>query len=301
MANRLQLRGDTIEGLRKLVLDDHGPDARIVAAEQVTQGGIRGFLAKRYFEVTVEVPDETAVPHALVPSAPSAPSAHSAHIGIAALLADADDAEDLFAVRQSEGRSAGSNEFDRIINELTATLGEETPEATIVDVPPQLLSAPGDLVLVISNSQDALRVAHAMSRHLGAAEVRGGGCIRTRGDDELTDRRTALLARADGVGKGRVIICAFGTEPGVDYRETLIASNPDQVWVVVDASRKPEDTKRFVDGIADIVPVHAVAAVNVAYTASPDTINRLGIPIGWIDLVTVDLCPTVSDTFVCSA
>lgn len=274
MANRLQLRGDTIEGLRKLVLDDHGPDARIVAAEQVTQGGIRGFLAKRYFEVTVEVPDESAAPHALAPSA---------HIGIAALLADADDAEDLFAVRQSEVRSAGSNEFDRIINELTATLGEETPEPTFVDVPPQLLSAPGDLVLVISNSQDALRVAHAMSRHLGAAEVRGGGCIRTRGDDELTDRRTALLARADGVGKGRVIICAFGTEPGVDYRETLIASNPDQVWVVVDASRKPEDTKRFVNGIADIVPVHAVAAVNVAYTASPDTVNRLGIPIGWID------------------
>lgn len=274
MANRLQLRGDTIEELRKLVLDDHGPDARIVAAEQVTQGGIRGFLAKRYFEVTVELPDETATPHNL---------AASAHIGIAALLADADDAEDLFAVKQSEGRSAGSNEFDRIINELTATLGEETPEPTFVDVPPQLLSAPGDLVLVISNSQDALRVAHAMSRHLGAAEVRGGGCIRTRGDDELTDRRTALLARADGVGKGRVIICAFGTEPGVDYRETLIASNPDQVWVVVDASRKPEDTKHFVDGIADIVPVHAVAAVNVAYTASPDSVNRLGIPIGWID------------------
>ena len=47
--------------LRERVRAEHGHDARIVHAEQITVGGIRGYFAKRHVEVTVEVPVEVFV------------------------------------------------------------------------------------------------------------------------------------------------------------------------------------------------------------------------------------------------
>ncbi|HLT66775.1 MAG TPA: hypothetical protein VKZ73_02805, partial [Microbacterium sp.] len=54
---RFRLDGTSLAELRQRVTEEHGPDARIIAAEQITTGGVAGFFASRRFQVTVEVPD----------------------------------------------------------------------------------------------------------------------------------------------------------------------------------------------------------------------------------------------------
>ena len=64
------------------------------------------------------------------------------------------------------------------------------------------------------------------------------------------------------------------------YREAV---QPDQVWVAVDASRKPDDTARWVHAVAARIPVDAVAVEGTEHTATPDTVEELNLPIGWVD------------------
>ncbi|MGN6299511.1 MAG: hypothetical protein ACTHN8_00275 [Angustibacter sp.] len=51
------LEGSDIDELLERVRSEHGPDARIVHAEQKLVGGVGGFFAKRRFEVAVAVDD----------------------------------------------------------------------------------------------------------------------------------------------------------------------------------------------------------------------------------------------------
>ncbi len=53
MPQRLLLEGSDIDELLERVRIEHGPDARIVHAEQKLVGGVGGFFAKRRFEVAV--------------------------------------------------------------------------------------------------------------------------------------------------------------------------------------------------------------------------------------------------------
>ena len=124
-----------------------------------------------------------------------------------------------------------------------------------------------------------------MCKAFAPGDLRTGGTIKPRGRtaSALTDRRAALLARAEGVERGSVVFCAFGVEAGDDPLHTLAAIDPDQVWIVVDAGRKPEDTRRWVDRIARTVDIAAIAVVGAASTSTPHTVNALGLPIGWVD------------------
>lgn len=61
MESRLiKLRGPSLEQLRSQVLAEHGEQARVVGAEEVTVGGVAGFLARRHYEVTVQLPPPPA-------------------------------------------------------------------------------------------------------------------------------------------------------------------------------------------------------------------------------------------------
>ncbi len=279
MPNLLQLSAPTIDDLRQKVRDEHGPLARIVSAEKVIPRGIGRVRKPAYFEAVVELPDEPAVP-------PVVSVDPAARVGIAALLAGADDAEDALGVPGG------------VFDELMVSLGgfgapALAPQATPamlqleaahpplrVPVPPRL---PGDLVVVVSLGHDALPVAQAMCKAFAPGELAAGGSIRARGRAQLTDRRAALLARADGVEHGRVVFCAFGVDPGEDALPQLAAIDPDQVWIVVDAGRKVEDTRRWVQRITSTVDVAAIAVVGAAATSTPETVNTLGIPVGWVD------------------
>ena len=114
----MRLEGATLPELQARVLAEHGDAARIVAAEQVTVGGIRGFFAKRHVEVTVEVPvaELRQVPGERRRAAHRRDEL-STRLGIAALLDEADAAEVLLhgggdAVPGGESRGASSPATD---------------------------------------------------------------------------------------------------------------------------------------------------------------------------------------------
>jgi hypothetical protein len=95
--------------LQAQVAAEHGPDARIIAADKVTVGGIRGFFAREHFEVTVEVRATDAAAR----GTRRGRRAHAqldtqARLGIAALLDDAEAAEARVNGRDARGIGAGA-------------------------------------------------------------------------------------------------------------------------------------------------------------------------------------------------
>ncbi|PFG37437.1 hypothetical protein ATL41_2199 [Flavimobilis soli] len=83
---------------------EHGPTARIVKAERVRSGGIGGFFAREYFEVTVDVPDPSGVDPRTTARVPEVPRPRVR--GIADLLDAADDAERGAVERSATGAQA---------------------------------------------------------------------------------------------------------------------------------------------------------------------------------------------------
>lgn len=283
---RFLLEGPTLRGLQERVIAEHGSSATIIAAERITVGGIRGFFARQHFEVTVEV----------MGPAQRRESAHagldiSARLGIAALLDDADEAESQL---HSPQLSTASDGFARLMDELTFATGrivvpdaQPEPAAALVRPPvPTPLTRPGDLVLIVGLEDDPLTIARLMLRVAGAGELRISGALQDR-MERVDDRRGAVLARARGVEIGHSTFIAYGLEPASDAvarAATLTAIGADQVWVVVDASRKSEDTIRWVNMVVvSIGQVHAVAALGRQFTTSPATVDDLGLPVEWMD------------------
>lgn len=307
MELRTTVRGASVQAIRNELESTYGPGSKILRVEKVTQGGISGFMAKHFFEATVLLPGHPG-------THPDTGMNLGSRLGIAALLAGANDVEDSWSGATSPEFSTGSAGFGALMDELSsrniATIAEPvTGPAPVASEPagpagpaplvpasftarvaiaaptsvPGPLTRPGDLVLLVGLGQDPLAVAQSMSRQLGSVDIRGGGLIKARGVDSLTDRRGALLARASSVGEGTSTICAYGLDLGTDSFDVLEAINADQVWVVVDAARKAEDTSRWVGAIAARLNVAAVAVVNTRFTASPQTVNNLAIPVGWVD------------------
>ncbi|MFD1214377.1 hypothetical protein ACFQ36_20310, partial [Arthrobacter sp. GCM10027362] len=140
---RLQLKGTSLQELRAQVLAEHGTAARIVAAEKVTVGGIRGYLARHHYEVTVEIPDRPGPPDAGTDAARGTGTDTAAEqgwrrahaldaprrAGIAALLAEAEALEAKLHGRPPElDVSTGSGGFARLMDDLTFNTGQ-TPAA----------------------------------------------------------------------------------------------------------------------------------------------------------------------------
>ncbi|MGM0928723.1 MAG: hypothetical protein ACQEXN_03310 [Actinomycetota bacterium] len=142
-ARRLQLKGASLQELKAQVLAEHGPDAKIVAAEKVTVGGIRGFFAREHYEVTVELP------------APSVRGQHAldqkARAGIAALLADAELAESQLHGSRLDGKapelhvSTHTDQFAVIMDNLTFNTARPTrlPQGAKLEEPGPEAAAQG--------------------------------------------------------------------------------------------------------------------------------------------------------------
>src|SRR5690606_17141540 len=100
----------------------------------------------------------------------------------------------------------------------------------------------------------------------------------------VDDRRSLLGARASGVEGGHSMMVAFGLgSAGLDFgkSEALRQLHADQVWVVVDASRKQADTERWVSGVKEAVTVDGVVAFGRELTATPESVSELGLPVRW--------------------
>jgi hypothetical protein len=297
-AKRFQLEGPSLAALEAQVAREHGATARIVVAEKVMVGGIRGFFARQHFEVTVEVP--AVRPAEDTRRARRAKLDVSARLGIAALLAEADDTEARLGGVPESALSTDSDHFAALMDDLTfqSLRPDATPAAAPVTsaptavpvVIPVPLRGVGDLVVVIGLHQDAVTVAGSMA----AADPSGGtDTIETAGaligQAPDWDRRRSLAARAKGVERGRAVFVAFGLEnprnPGAlaVQADTIRSIGADQVWVAVDAGRKAADTGRWVRSLAETVSIDGVAVVGRDATSSPETVDQLPVPVGWAD------------------
>lgn len=151
---------------------------------------------------------------------------------------------------------------------------------------PVPLSGTGDLVVLVGLDDDALDTALAMSTAAGGADVRTAGKLSAYGHLHVEGRQGATAARAHAVMTDQTVLVAFGLGKARDALarlQSVAALSADQLWVVVDAGRKQEDSARWVGVLAAQLDITAVAVVGAAETATPETVNTLGLPVGWID------------------
>jgi hypothetical protein len=218
------------------------------------------------------------------------------------LLDDADEAE------MGLHLQSGSAEFDGVMQDIldtTVTVVESESDITVMEaIPaptrkpgpfalptrpaPKLATNPGDLVFVFGLRDDALTVALSLARVTPTIEVAVAGTIGKPGSRHVGDRREALQARADGVRRGGSTVVAIGAgqapNEAEQYAAILHDVVPDQVWIAVDVTRKPEDTRNWAHLVADAGGgIDAIAAIGIAYTTTPDSTSYLGIPVGWAD------------------
>ncbi|ROP66905.1 hypothetical protein [Curtobacterium sp. PhB115] len=301
---RLQRSGATLDEVRDAVRTEFGAGARIVAAERVTTPGIGGLFRKAHVEATVEVPEPGEPPTARVVIADSPVQ----RIGIAALLADAEAAEARIAGTDGTATTR-ADAFASVLDGFAAdgiTGSAPRPTAALPDqdapvrvdprlravtdtqavtdaqpggptsVPdvapvgrtvrptaPAVRSADGDLVLLVGRPNDVDAAARLFATRYALRPT------------DAADRRSGILARADGVRDGHAVV-AFAAW---DDRRTSEGLEPDQVWVVVDVGRKPEDSAAMVSTVADRLPVAGVVAIGAGETATPESIDLLGVPV----------------------
>jgi hypothetical protein len=183
--------------------------------------------------------------------------------------------------------STQSRRFAEVLNGVQAELGPAKPPAPeTIRIAPALSRLAGDLVVIAGLGSDAAAVADALA-HSRGPYLRGVGGDLTGSGARADDRRGAIGLRAAGVERGLPALVAFGLGPGGSSLksavEALRSLAPDQVWVVVDVSRKPEDTVRWVTAVRAAVPVDAMAVISGAFTTSANSAAALGLPEGWSD------------------
>ena len=282
MPRRLRLAGDTLEAILEDARRAHGPDVRIVSAERIITGGIKGLFGRQHYEAVVEVGEGPPARGAELPA--RFPAARRA--GIAALLDDADHADRLEPSRPADLEvSTGGDGFAAMLDELIAETALPEPDrgpaglSGSSDRGPS--TAPGDLVVLVGVGDDASPVARAMGARCGLLTA-GAGHAGADGAPRVADRRSATEARARGVHAGTATAVALGAT--TDLAEALRVLDelaPEQVWVVVDASRKHADTAAWVEALRAVTHVHAMVVVGRSRTRTPETVQLLGLPEGW--------------------
>ncbi len=260
-------------------------------------------------------------PHkiAAAPKVAAAPGHELQGDAIAALLAEADAAELTLHRGAAPGVSTESAGFAELLDQLGAGLRPpaDGPEQPAAEAPPRPaggsperpvpdsgptdsgrapapapvklpvpLAGTGDLVVLVGLGDDALDTALAMSIAAGGADVRTAGELSAYGHLHLDTRQSATAARAHAVETEQTVLAAFGLGKGrstLARAQAIAALSPDQLWVVVDAGRKHEDTARWVGLLRSRLEVAGVAVVGAADTATPESVDALGLPVGWID------------------
>ncbi|MCA5895115.1 hypothetical protein LEP48_17430 [Isoptericola sp. NEAU-Y5] len=281
MPRRSRVEGDSLRAALDVARRTYGPDVRIVSAERVITGGLAGLFGRQRYEIVVEAlePGQGPTP----PRTGAFPG--SRRPGIAALLDEADDGDQLDpATGRDVEVSTGGEDFAALLSGLVAETTGPGP-ATEVDGPS---TRPGDLVALVGLADDAVAVVRDLAERLGVLPACAGtagaaGLLRVAG------HRDTVEARAMGVRASTSVAVGVGVGRSADaVREVLERLGPDEVWVVVDASRKTEDTQAWVDAVRHVAAVRAMAVVGRELTATPDSVAALGLPEGW---TTADIEP----------
>lgn len=323
MSSQFQLRGHSLEGLRWQLFEQYGAAARIVRAEKIQTGGLFGLGATTSYEVLVELDAEPVQASgqgtAGGPARPAASRRPAApRRSLSELLAAADQGDD--ARPSAADRSGGARtdsarggsargvpvgvvrdqspeaDFAAILDQLTAGAGDGLPSAAVasggeeVAVPgpavPRPLAGPGDLVLLAGRRAQPLNAAWSMAKQLqGGAEVLTAGDHRHNGVSHVfLDSVEVKKARSAAEAAGRPLLIAFSFgQRGSSNLSMLASVRAQQLWLVVDAAHKPEDTQSWVGRACRYAVPDALAVVGVTDTATPESVNALKIPVGWVD------------------
>lgn len=272
------------DALAARVRSEFGASARILSASEVRVGGVGGFFARRFVDVVVDIPN-----------APSAATrSRSGAVGLAALLEEADREERRevppVGIPVIPVVSTQTEDFARLMSDLRG-YSDLAPNAGLVmgSGAPTLYGEPGGLVLFVGLGDDPLVVARSVARSVRWSDIRMGGRLLGDALPRVDNRREAGDFRAHCIAGGSVGLLAWGLGLGVAGAQAggaaLKALGADQIWVVVDASRKADDTAAWVGAVRAAVPAAAIAVLHGVETSTPDTVNALGLPIGWSDTV----------------
>ena len=293
MPSQFQLKGHSLESLRWQLFEKYGARARIVRAERIQTGGLFGIGASTSFEVTVEVEDSPH-PHPDVGlgrrvrprSGGTVRRSAAPRHGIGALLAEADKADSAGPSRELAPVDQ-KPDFDAIMGQLAGQDPSEDPmpmdKARTMPRPSQ---RPGDLIILAGLREQPLRTAWSMISSLsGGAELVTAGDHRSVGVSHVfLDSVGVQRAQARAASDGRPLLVAFSFgQRGASNLSVLGSLRADQLWLVVDAAHKPEDTQSWVRRACRYSVPDALAVVGVTDTVSPETVNELRLPVGWVD------------------
>ncbi|MCI0141386.1 hypothetical protein KNN17_07315 [Arthrobacter bambusae] len=316
MPKQYKLKGTSLDDIRVKAEQQYGPGARIVSAEKVTNPGIAGLFAANRYEATIEVPSQLAGNSCRSegPERQQLRVSWEAHAlqgpAIAALLEQA-DAVEMDMHRPEAVVSTASPDFAGILEQLGnefrapasgaptqgaltalphAVVGHAVPAAPPAAVPVPLAGS-GNLVILLGLGDDALGTALELSIAGGGFDVRTAGALTAFGHLHVTGRQGATAARAQAVVTDQTVLVAYGLGrqgEAVTRAADIATLAADQLWLVVDAGRKAEDTASWVRALsaalaAERVRVDALAVFGASETGSPETVNGLGLPIGWVD------------------
>jgi hypothetical protein len=138
--------------------------------------------------------------------------------------------------------------------------------------------------MIVGLGPDALTVARSMAASAKSAVVRTAGSFRAEGCGHLVSRDGLTSVRADAVIAGQTVFVAFGLgADGTVRAPALTEMNPDQIWLAVDATRKPSDTLAWTRRAGWAMKTEALAVLNGQNTQTPQSVNELELPIGWLD------------------
>ncbi len=277
-----------MEGLRWQLFDTYGPRARIIRAERIQTGGLFGLGATTSFEVTVEVDGAGTTAIAKDARAGTVLVRPQPRRGLAGLLADADGADDAGAIGGSVvvPVNGGAPDFGAILDRMAGNVGDWPADLGPVADVPRPSTLPGDLVVLVGLADQPLRTAWTMIRaRKGGAELRTAGEHRSDGTGHLLiDSPEVKKVQALAAVDAKPLIIAFSIgKRGSSSPSALAAVRADQLWLVVDAAHKPEDTQAWVRQVAWHAVPDALAVHGSTYTATPETVNELGCPVGWVD------------------
>jgi hypothetical protein len=167
---------------------------------------------------------------------------------------------------------------------LTQALGRRLP------APPPLPSGAGEVLFVVGPGVETLRAARSLAASLRLD--RDSVQWATRGElaglapkgSRMTTVDTAMDRRQDAAASGNVTIVAVDAPLRSDsywMSQMLAIWTPNAVWVVVEATRKPEDLEPWLDGLPR---VDALVVTDTDLSADPAAVlRRVAAPVAIVD------------------
>jgi hypothetical protein len=167
---------------------------------------------------------------------------------------------------------------------LTRALGRRLP------APPELPSGAGEVLFVVGPGVETLRAARSLAASLRLD--RDSVQWATRGElaglapkgSRMTTVETAMDRRQDAAASGNVTIVAVDAPLRSDsywMSQMLAIWTPTAVWVVVEATRKPEDLEPWLDGLPR---VDALVVTDTDLSADPAAVlRRVAAPVAIVD------------------